>query len=124
MIINVDEIKHIYVSAQYQDMRKQINGLSVLVSNCFDMDVMDHSLFIFTNRSCTQIKMLYYDYSGFWLITRKLKKGRFHVKEHEDKNVIEIDKHQLSRLFEGMIYESDFIPSKGQKSADKSAVFI
>ena len=51
MIINVDEIKHIYVSAQYQDMRKQINGLSVLVSNCFDMDVMDHSLFIFTNRS-------------------------------------------------------------------------
>ncbi len=43
MIINVDEIKHIYVSAQYQDMRKQINGLSVLVSNCFDMDVMDHA---------------------------------------------------------------------------------
>lgn len=105
-------------------MTQYINGLSILVANCCDMDVMDHSLFIFTNRSCTQIKMLYYDYSGFWLITRKLKKGRFHVKEHEGKNVIEIDKHQLSRLFEGMIYESDFIPSKGQKSADKSAVFI
>lgn len=116
MIINVDEIKHIYVSAQYQDMRKQINGLSVLVSSCFDMNVMDHSLFIFTNRSCTQIKMLYYDYSGFWLINRKLKKGRFHVKEPGDKNVIEIDKHQLSRLFEGMIYESDFIPSKRSKN--------
>ncbi|BBH26872.1 hypothetical protein SG0102_18060 [Intestinibaculum porci] len=42
--------------------------------------------------------MLYYDYSDFWLITRKLKKGRFHVKEHEDKNVIEMDKHRLLRL--------------------------
>ena len=38
MIINVDEIKHIYGSAKYQDMRKQINGLSVLVANCCDMD--------------------------------------------------------------------------------------
>ena len=54
MIINVDEIKHIYVSAQYQDMRKQINALSVLVASCFDMDVMDHSLFIFINRPCTK----------------------------------------------------------------------
>ena len=79
-------------------MRKQINGLSILVASFCDMDVMDHSLFIFTSRSCTQIKMLYYDYSGFWLITRKLKKGRFHVKEHEYKNVIEIDKHRLLRL--------------------------
>ena len=79
-------------------MTQYINGLSILVANCCDMDVMDHSLFIFTNRSCTQIKMLYYDYSGFWLITRKLKKGRFHVKEHEDKNVIETDKHRLLRL--------------------------
>ncbi|WP_125119657.1 IS66 family insertion sequence element accessory protein TnpB [Intestinibaculum porci] len=50
MIINAGEIKHIYGSAQYQDMRKQINGLSVLAANCCDMDVMDHSLFIFTNR--------------------------------------------------------------------------
>ena len=53
MIINVDEIKHIYVSAQYQDMRKQINGLSVLVSNCFDMDVLDHSLFHAHRSKCS-----------------------------------------------------------------------
>lgn len=79
-------------------MRKQINGLSVLVASFCDMDVMDHSFFIFTSRSCTQIKMLYYDYSSFWLITRRLKKRRFHVKEHEDKNIIEIDKHRLLRL--------------------------
>lgn len=46
MIINLGEIKHIYGSAQYQDMRKQINGLSVLVASYCDMDVMDHSLFI------------------------------------------------------------------------------
>ena len=77
MIINVDEIKHIYVSAQYQDMRKQINGLSVLVSNCFDMDVMDHSLFIFTSRSCTQIKCSIMITAAFGLSPGSLRKDVF-----------------------------------------------
>ena len=44
MIINAGEIKHTYGSAQYQDMRKQINGLTVFVASCCNMDVMDHSI--------------------------------------------------------------------------------
>lgn len=124
MIIDTKEIKHIYVSARHQNMRKQMNGLTLLVTGSFDMDVMDHSLFIFTNRSCTQVKMLYYDYSGFWLISRKLAKGHFRIAEHEGGNVVEIDRNQLERLVEGMAYESEFIPRKGEKGAEKKAVFI
>lgn len=105
-------------------MRKQMNGLTLLVNGSFDMDVMDHSLFIFTNRSCTQVKMFYYDYSGFWLISRKLAKGYFKIKEHEISNVVEIDRNQLERQVEGMAYESEFIPRKAEKSAKKKAVFI
>lgn len=124
MIINTKDIKHIYVAAQHIDMRKQINGLALLVTETFDMDVMDHSLFIFTNRSRKQIKMLYYDYNGFWLFTRKLENGYFHIKEYDDKNTVEITERQLSRLVEGLIYESDFIPLEGQKSTMRRPILI
>lgn len=124
MIINTDEIKHIYISAHYQDMRKQINGLTLLVTSTFNMNDIDHSLFIFTNRSRTQLKMLYYDYSGFWLINRKLQKGCFNITEHDGKQVIEIDKYQLSRLVEGMVFEPQFLSLKDAESMKKPTVYL
>lgn len=48
MIINTDEIKNIYVAKQFCDMRKQIDGLALIVTSQFNMNVLDHSLFIFT----------------------------------------------------------------------------
>jgi len=70
------------------------------------------------------LPLLYYDYSGFWLISRKLAKGYFKIKEHERSNVVEIDRNQLERQVKGMAYESEFIPRKAEKSAKKKAVFI
>ena len=43
-----DEIKNIYVAKQFCDMRKQIDGLALIVTSQFNMNVLDHSLFIFT----------------------------------------------------------------------------
>ena len=48
MIINTDEIKNIYVTKQFCDMRKQIDGLALIVISQFNMNVLDHSLFAFT----------------------------------------------------------------------------
>ena len=52
MIINTDEIKNIYVSKQFCDMRKQIDGLALIVTSQFSMN---HSLFIFTDFSPSYI---------------------------------------------------------------------
>lgn len=48
MIINTDEIKNIYVAKQFCDMRKQIDGLALIFTSQFNMNVLDHNLFIFT----------------------------------------------------------------------------
>ena len=55
MIINTDEIKNIYVAKQFCDMRKQIDGLALIVTSQFSMNVFDHSLFIFTDFSRSYI---------------------------------------------------------------------
>ena len=55
MIINTDEIKNIYVAKQFCDMRKQIDGLALIAASQFSMNVLDHSLFIFTDFSQSYI---------------------------------------------------------------------
>ena len=78
MIINTDEIKNIYVTKQFCDMRKQIDGLALIVISQFNMNVLDHSLFIFTDFSPS------YEANGFWLFTRRLENGKFKFKRHEE----------------------------------------
>ena len=55
MIINTDEIKNIYVAKQFCDMRKQIDDLDSIVTSQFSINVLDHSLFIFTDFSQSYI---------------------------------------------------------------------
>lgn len=67
----------IYVALEPQDMRKSFNGLSELalvhLGGRLDRDV----LFVFTNRTRTRIKLLYFDGTGLWVATKRLEKGAF-----------------------------------------------
>ena len=104
--INTDEIKNIYVSKQFCDMRKQIDDLALIITSQFSMTVLDHSLFIFTNASRNRIKMLYYEANGFWLFTRRLENGKFKFKKHEESGVLMITPQQLNWLIEGLEFEN------------------
>ena len=106
MIINTDEIKNIYVSKQFCDMRKQIDGLALIVTSQFNMNVLDHSLFIFTNASRNRIKILYYEANGFWLFTRRLENRKFKFKKHEESGVSMFTYQQLKWLIEGLEFEN------------------
>ena len=43
MIINTDEVRNIYISSRYVDMRKSIDGLALIVHSQFQMNVLDTS---------------------------------------------------------------------------------
>lgn len=102
MIINADEVKNIYVSTHFVDMRKSIDGLTLIVHSQFQMNVLDHSLFIFTNRSRNRIKILYYESNGFWLFIKRLEHGKFKIQESLTRA---ITSRQLSWLLEGLEYD-------------------
>ena len=59
------------------DFRKQIDGLVLLISDNLLSSPTSGELFIFRNRHCDKLKLLWYERNGFWLCYRRLEKGRF-----------------------------------------------
>lgn len=103
MIFSMKNVRNIYVASGATDMRKSIDGLAVLVQSAFGHDPMDGSMFIFSNRARNRLKILYCDYGGFWLFTRRLRKGRFHI--DDGSGTLQIDEEQLERLVEGLEFQ-------------------
>jgi len=50
------------------DMRKQILGLSNIVTEHLDRDPGDECLYVFINKSRDKIKLLIWHRNGFWLL--------------------------------------------------------
>ena len=49
------------------DLRKGINGLSVLIQNSMELDPFSSSLFLFCNGERKLLKIVYWDRNGFCL---------------------------------------------------------
>jgi transposase len=67
----------VFVALEPCDLRKSFNGLSALVSERLGEDPRQGALFVFTNRSHTRLKILYWDGSGLWVLTKRLERGTF-----------------------------------------------
>lgn len=59
------------------DFRRQIDGLAAHCRQALSSDPMSGTWFVFINRARTMIRVLVYDGTGFWLMTKRLSRGRF-----------------------------------------------
>ena len=59
------------------DFRQGIDGIAGYCRNILIQDPFQGHVFVFRNKSCKSIKILYYDSQGFWLCTKRLSKGSF-----------------------------------------------
>lgn len=91
----------VYLAMGDTDMRKAINGLSILVESIFSLDPFSGHLFVFTNRRRNILKILYWDRNGFCLWQKRLEKHRFRWPVSFD-NVVEIEGRELLWLLEGL----------------------
>ena len=92
----------VYLAMGDTDMRKAINGLSILVESRFFLDPFSGHLFVFTNRRRNILKVLYWDRNGFCLWQKRLEKHRFRWPQVSSDNVVEIEGRELSWLLEGL----------------------
>lgn len=67
----------IYLHREPVDFRKAINGLSLIVSEAMALSPFDRALFVFCNKRRTQLKVLYWDETGFALWQKRLEKDTF-----------------------------------------------
>jgi len=70
MLLPSGQLK-VYLALGRTDMRKSINGLSMLVEDHLDLDPFSGHLFVFCNRRCHILKILYWDLNGFCLFLRR-----------------------------------------------------
>lgn len=91
----------VYLAVGSTDMRKAINGLSILVEDRMQLDPFSGNLFVFCNRRRNMIKILYWDRNGFCLWHKRLEKHVFTWPDSR-KEVIQIDPRQLDWLLEGL----------------------
>jgi transposase len=83
------------------DMRKSINGLSVLVMEELGMSFETDALFVFVSRCGKKLKMLYWDRSGFALWYKRLEKQKFRWPKGHDDEVIAASAEELQKLLYG-----------------------
>ena len=67
----------VFLAVEPADMRKGIEGLHALVSQRLSEDVRGGALFVFINKRHTRLKVLYFDGTGLWLLTKRLEEGTF-----------------------------------------------
>jgi transposase len=67
----------IFVALEPCDMRKGFNGLHAIVTERLGEDPRTGSLFVFSNRRHSRLKIMYWDGSGLWVMSKRLERGTF-----------------------------------------------
>lgn len=67
----------IYLAAGATDLRRGFDGLAAIAREVLQRDPLSGALFVFTNARRTRIRVLTWDGSGMWLMTKRLEKGTF-----------------------------------------------
>lgn len=94
----------IYVAAGAVDLRKGFDGLAAVTREVVRADPLSGHLFCFINRRRDRAKILVWDRSGYWLLYKRLEKGRFHLPKEPEQGSrhIELEATELALLLEGI----------------------
>jgi len=96
----------VYLALGNTDMRKSINGLSIIVEHQLELDPFSNNLFVFCNRRRNIVKILYWDRNGFCLWQKRLEKHFFNWPESVSE-VKQIHMRELTWLLEGLEIEQE-----------------
>jgi transposase len=71
-MLSLSDQTQVYLARDPVDMRKQIDGLVLIVQEAFDLDPFDSALFAFCNRQRDKVKVVYWHNNGFCLLYKRL----------------------------------------------------
>lgn len=110
MLINPDDLDHVYLATGYTDLRRGIDGLAGIIKNTFDLDPYQKSMFLFCGRRTDRIKALLWCGDGFLLLYKRFETGRLQWPRNESE-LEDLSIQQYRWLLEGLsIYQKNTIP--------------
>jgi transposase len=83
------------------DMRNSFDGLYALARHGLQQDPLNGQLFAFVNRRATQMRVLYWDRSGWCVWAKRLEAGRF-IRAWDEVRNCEMDWTALKLMLEGI----------------------
>jgi transposase len=110
----------VHVYGEPVDMRKSFDGLYALVRHRLALDPLSGALFVFINRRSSQMKVLYWDRTGFCVWAKRLERGTF-VSDWSTMHTREIDWTQLKLMLEGLVVRAKKYRYQHPESARKAA---
>ena len=97
----------VHLAVGHTDMRKGIDGLSMMVQEVLKRDPFTGHLFVFRGRKANLIKIIYWDGTGLCLFTKRLEYGVFFwPSEYEPGKSIVLTSDQLAMLIDGIDWRS------------------
>jgi transposase len=110
-MLKQSRVDRVYLAVGSTDLRKSIDGLSLIVQESFKLDPFSRHLFVFCNRKRDKIKILEWDKNGFWLHYKRLEKNTFRWPDGTEGSSLMIDERQFRWLLDGLsIHQEDVHP--------------
>ena len=94
-------IEQVYLHRAPVDMRRQIDGLSLLAKDVMQLEPMSGALFVFINRRRNKLKCLTWERNGFVIWYKRLERHRFHWPRQREETVLTLSGKQLNWLLDG-----------------------
>jgi transposase len=91
----------VFLYGEPVDMRNSFDGLYALARHGLQQDPLNGQLFAFVNRRATQMRVLYWDRSGWALWAKRLEAGRF-IRDWRELQHREMDWTALKLMLEGI----------------------
>jgi transposase len=94
----------VYVATAPCDMRKHFDGIAALVQNQLGQEPHSGHLFVVFNRRGDQVRILFWDRSGYCLLSKRLERGVFRLPWEKDSSgaYIEMEAAELALVLEGI----------------------
>jgi len=103
-MLNLSNSGQVYLACGPTDLRKSIDGLAAIIQMRFKLDPFSNCLFIFCNKNRDKVKILNWEYTGFWLYYKRLERGQFKWPSNETQ-VKSINERELRWLLDGLSIE-------------------
>jgi transposase len=100
-VLSLSPATRVFLALRPIDGRKGFNGLYTLVKETLQQEPTSGFLFVFLNKRRNRLKILTYDGSGLWMLTKRLDRGTYAAPTGEGQS-INLRPEDLTLLIHGI----------------------